>query len=92
MDSGTLPDVPLLRRIQGVLTMQGITADEYRYRLDVLVSSLEQADLDLFIVSAFDSICYLTGVGFEPFERPFFLLVWLKVSLCCWYPNSNKST
>ena len=55
--------------------MQGITVDEYRYRLDALVSSLAQADLDLFIVSASDSIYYLTGVGFEPFERPFFLLV-----------------
>jgi len=31
--------------------------------------------LDLFIVSAFDSIYYLTGAGFEPLERPFFLLV-----------------
>jgi len=30
---------------------------------------------DLFIVSAFDSIYYLTGAGFEPLERPFFLLV-----------------
>ena len=55
--------------------MQGITADEYWCRLDALASSLAQADLDLFIVSAFDSIYYLTGVGFEPFERPFFLLV-----------------
>ena len=28
-----------------------------------------------FIVSAFDSIYYLTGAGFEPLERPFFLLI-----------------
>ncbi len=55
--------------------MQGITVDEYRLRLDALQSSLVQADLDLFIVSAFDSIYYLTGAGFEPLERPFFLLV-----------------
>ena len=55
--------------------MQEITVDEYRHRLDALQSSVAQADLDLFIVSAFNSIYYLTGVGFEPFERPFFLLV-----------------
>ena len=55
--------------------MQGIALDEYRHRLDELQASVAQADLDLFIVSAFDSIYYLTGVGFEPFERPFFLLV-----------------
>jgi Xaa-Pro dipeptidase len=29
----------------------------------------------LFIVSSFESIYYLTGAGFEPLERPFFLLV-----------------
>jgi Xaa-Pro aminopeptidase len=56
--------------------MQGITVDEYQHRIDALQSSVAHADLNLFIVSAFDSIYYLTGVGFEPFERPFFLLVW----------------
>ena len=29
----------------------------------------------MFIVSSFESIFYLTGAGFEPLERPFFLLV-----------------
>ena len=33
------------------------------------------AGLDLFLVSALDSLYYLTGAGFEPLERPFFLLV-----------------
>ncbi len=31
--------------------------------------------LDVFLVSSFDSILYLTGAGFEPLERPFFLVV-----------------
>ncbi len=75
MDCRTLPELSLRRRISGVLTMQGITVDEYRHRLGALQSSVVQADLDLFIVSALDSLYYLTGAGFEPFERPFFLLV-----------------
>ena len=75
MDCRTLPELSLRRRIRGVLTMQGITVDEYRHRLGALQSSVVQADLDLFIVSALDSLYYLSGAGFEPFERPFFLLV-----------------
>ena len=55
--------------------MLRIKPDEYRHRLDSLKSAVRQAGLDLFIVSAFDSIYYLTGAGFEPLERPFFLLV-----------------
>jgi Xaa-Pro dipeptidase len=49
--------------------------DEYRHRLESLQAAVQRAGLDLFIVSAFDSIYYLTGAGFEPLERPFFLLV-----------------
>jgi Xaa-Pro aminopeptidase len=52
-----------------------ISTDEYRRRLAALQGSIRRADLDLFIVSAYDSIYYLTGAGFEPFERPFFLMV-----------------
>jgi Xaa-Pro dipeptidase len=36
----------------------------------------------LFLVSSFESIYYLTGAGFEPLERPFFLLV---------FPDQAKS-
>ena len=49
--------------------------DEYGTRLQQLKASVEKAGLDLFIVSAFDSIFYLTGAGFEPLERPFFLII-----------------
>ena len=55
--------------------MLRITPDEYRIRLDQLKTSVRNAELDLFIVSAFDSIFYLTGAGYEPLERPFFLIV-----------------
>ena len=55
--------------------MLRIMPDEYRTRLQQLKASVEKAGLDLFIVSAFDSIFYLTGAGFEPLERPFFLII-----------------
>ena len=55
--------------------MLRISAGEYRRRLESLQASVTEAGLDLFIVSAFDSIYYLTGAGFEPLERPFFLLI-----------------
>jgi Xaa-Pro dipeptidase len=54
----------------------GISGDEYRQRLARLGDSVEAAGLDLFVVSSFDSIYYLTGAVFEPLERPFFLLVY----------------
>ena len=55
--------------------MLRITPDEYRERLDRLRGAIRAAGLDLFVVSSFESISYLTGTGFEPLERPFFLLV-----------------
>ncbi len=45
--------------------MLRITPDEYMTRLDRLKTSVRNAELDLFIVSAFDSIFYLTGAGFR---------------------------
>jgi Xaa-Pro dipeptidase len=55
--------------------MVRISPDEYRHRLEALQARIRRVELDLFIVSAFDSIYYLTGAGFEPLERPFFLLI-----------------
>jgi Xaa-Pro dipeptidase len=52
-----------------------ITKQEYLSRMENLQRKVSENGLDLFIVSAFDSIYYLTGAGFEPLERPFFLLV-----------------
>ncbi len=36
---------------------------------------MDEAELDLFLVTSLDSIYYLTGAVFEPLERPFFLLI-----------------
>jgi len=55
--------------------MLRIEPDEYRGRVEALQAAIMRAGLDVFIVSAFDSIYCLTGAGFEPLERPFFLLV-----------------
>jgi Xaa-Pro aminopeptidase len=55
--------------------MLSISAGEYRTRLERLESAVEKAGLHVFLVSSFDSIYYLTGAGFEPLERPFFLAV-----------------
>ena len=43
--------------------MLRIMPDEYRARLQQLKASVEKAGLDLFIVSTFDRIFYLTGAG-----------------------------
>jgi Xaa-Pro dipeptidase len=55
--------------------MLRITPDEYRHRLEGLQDGVRAAGLDVLVVSALDSVYYLTGAGFEPLERPFFLLV-----------------
>ena len=55
--------------------MLRISSEEYRRRLESLWADIAEAGLDLFIVSAFDSLYYLTGATFEPLERPFFLLI-----------------
>jgi Xaa-Pro dipeptidase len=56
--------------------MLRISQDEYRRRLERLESAVADADRDVFLVTSFDSIYYLTGAGFEPLERPFFLVVY----------------
>jgi Xaa-Pro dipeptidase len=55
--------------------MLRISQDEYRRRLEQLEAAVAEADLEVFLVTSFDSIYYLTGKGFEPLERPFFLAV-----------------
>jgi Xaa-Pro dipeptidase len=56
--------------------MLRISQDEYRRRLDLLEAAVAGADLEVFLVTSFDNIYYLTGAGFEPLERPFFLVVY----------------
>ena len=43
--------------------MPRITNDEYRTRLERLQVEVAKAELDLFLVTSFDSIYYLTGSG-----------------------------
>lgn len=57
------------------MTQPRISAHEHRQRIEKLQRQIQRCDLDLFVVSSFESIFYLTGAGFEPLERPFFLLV-----------------
>ena len=52
-----------------------ILPSEHQQRLEALQQKVKQCELDVFLVSSFESIFYLTGAGFEPLERPFFLLV-----------------
>ncbi len=56
--------------------MLRISQEEYRRRLERLEIAVAEADLEVFLVTSFDSIYYLTGKGFEPLERPFFLVVY----------------
>lgn len=52
-----------------------IPRQEYVERMARLRQRVGEAGLDAFIVSAEDSIYYLTGVSYRPLERPFFILV-----------------
>ena len=56
--------------------MPRISHETYRDRLGRLESAVAEAELEVFLVSSFDSIYYLTGAGFEPLERPFFMAVY----------------
>jgi Xaa-Pro dipeptidase len=52
-----------------------ITGQERLKRLERLQSMLAEQDLDAFLVTATDSIYYLTGVSYMPLERPFFIII-----------------
>ncbi|MFC2173524.1 M24 family metallopeptidase [Acidobacteriota bacterium] len=67
--------------------MIAISPGEYRNRLKALQEKVQQEGLDLFIVSTFDNLYYLTGAGFEPLERPFFLVVWPEKPSCLLVPK-----
>ncbi len=49
--------------------------EECRARMQRLQASIREHDLRAFLVTAQDSIYYLTGVTYVPLERPFFILV-----------------
>src|SRR6516164_5448818 len=56
--------------------MLRISPEEYRRRLERLESAVAEAGQEVFLVTSFDSIYYLTGKGFLPLERPFFMAVY----------------
>lgn len=64
-----------LRHFEGSRPMP-ITPQEYQSRMTRLQQAVAAEDLDLFLVSAEESILYLTGVSYSPLERPFFILVY----------------
>ncbi|MFB9984467.1 M24 family metallopeptidase [Mesorhizobium kowhaii] len=49
--------------------------DEYELRLNKLRRLIENKELDAALITSTDSIFYLTGFRYQPFERPFFLVV-----------------
>jgi Xaa-Pro dipeptidase len=48
---------------------------EHVDRIEKLRKATADAGLDAFLVTSKDSIYYLTGFTYEPFERPFFIIV-----------------
>jgi Xaa-Pro dipeptidase len=52
-----------------------IGKQEYVQRMERLQGHVGEQGLDAFLVSAEESIYYLTGVTYVPLERPFFILV-----------------
>jgi Xaa-Pro dipeptidase len=52
-----------------------IPPQETQARMARLQQAVRAAGLDLFLVSAEESILYLTGISYTPLERPFFILV-----------------
>ncbi len=46
--------------------MLRIEPEGYRCRVEALQAAMLQSGLDVFIVSAFDSVYYLTGAAYEP--------------------------
>ncbi len=52
-----------------------IPKQEYLERMSGLQQKVAAHNLDVFLVSAEESIYYLTGVSYRPLERPFFIVV-----------------
>jgi len=52
-----------------------ISKQEYVERMAKLQEQVAAGSLDAFIITGTDSIYYLTGISYLPFERPFFIIV-----------------
>jgi len=53
-----------------------ITADEHVKRINKLQERIQHNKLDAFLVTGEESIYYLTGASYMPFERPFIMVLW----------------
>jgi len=70
-----LPVLSELRTPNSELRTLMITLQELLTRMQALQAAVQRAGLAAFLVTAQDSIYYLTGVTYVPLERPFFILV-----------------
>ena len=70
----TLRSSKILKSQDGMQPMR-IKSDEYAERMKRLKYSVRENGLDAFLVTAHESIYYLTGVTYVPLERPFFIIV-----------------
>ena len=52
-----------------------IAKQEYVERMVKLQEQVAANGLDAFVITGTDSIYYLTGISYLPFERPFFIIV-----------------
>jgi len=48
---------------------------EHENRFSALERQIREAGIDAFLITTKDSIYYFTGFRYEPFERPFFIIV-----------------
>jgi Xaa-Pro dipeptidase len=67
-----------------------IQKQEYLERMRRLQTAIDAAGLDAFLVTAQDSIYYLTGVTYVPLERPFFILVRPAQPACLLVPALDR--
>ena len=57
--------------MKGVQSMK----NNHAMRISLLKQKVKENSLDAFIVTAQDSIYYLTGASYKPLERPFFIII-----------------
>lgn len=67
-----------------------IQKQEYIERMKRLQSSLRKSELEAFLITAQDSIYYLTGVTYAPLERPFFILIRPNASATMLAPSLDR--
>ncbi len=57
------------------MDVTGITPEEHRGCLERLRRLVAENELEALLVSSRESVYYLTGLTYEPLERPFFVVV-----------------